>query len=60
MKDNIPVLNPELLHLQSPEATTRCASGAIVWLEGDQFSADAETEIASSQRLKLERDHVVS
>jgi electron transport complex protein RnfB len=60
MKNNIPVMNAELLHLQSPEATLRCATGAIVWLEGDQFPTDAEAEVASSQRLKLERDHVVS
>lgn len=37
MKNNLPVLNGELLHLQSPNATLRCPTGAIVWLEGQQF-----------------------
>lgn len=60
LKHNLPVMDPELLHLQSPEATSRCDSGAIVWLEGQQFATDAEASVASPQRLKLERDHVVS
>lgn len=37
MKKNLPELNGELLHLQSPNATLRCESGAIIWLEGQQF-----------------------
>lgn len=37
MRRNIPVLNPELAHLQSPEATHRCPTGAIAWVEGRQF-----------------------
>jgi electron transport complex protein RnfB len=37
MKKNLPVLNPELTHLQSSEATIRCPSGAIVWVDGAQF-----------------------
>jgi electron transport complex protein RnfB len=37
MKKNLPVLNPELLNLQTPEATARCPTGAITWVEGNQF-----------------------
>jgi hypothetical protein len=37
MKKNLPVMNAELAHLQSPEATQRCPTGAIVWVEGGQF-----------------------
>jgi len=37
MKKNLPALNGELLHLQSPNVTLRCPTGAIVWLEGQQF-----------------------
>lgn len=59
MKNNLPVMDPELLHLQSPEATSRCPTGAIVWLEGGQFTSDAEAELGSSLRLRLHSDHVV-
>lgn len=37
MKKNLPAMNRELLHLQSPNATLRCPSGAIAWVEGQQF-----------------------
>jgi electron transport complex protein RnfB len=37
MKKNLPVLNPELLRLQSPNATLRCPTGAITWVDGQQF-----------------------
>jgi Na+-translocating ferredoxin:NAD+ oxidoreductase RNF subunit RnfB len=37
MKRNLPTLNRELLHLQSPNATLRCPTGAITWVEGQQF-----------------------
>ena len=60
MKNNLPVMNPDLLHLQAPEATSRCASGAIVWLEREQFPVDPEEQVGSPQHLNLERDHVVS
>lgn len=42
MKKNLPVLNPELMHLQSPEATVRCPTGAIVWVDGGQFQPGVE------------------
>lgn len=37
MKKNLPVMNPELEQLQTPEATQRCPTGAIVWVDGNQF-----------------------
>ncbi len=59
LKRNLPVLNPELLHLQSPDAVQRCPTGAIVWLDGPQFERDAEAELGSAQRLKAQAQHVV-
>jgi Na+-translocating ferredoxin:NAD+ oxidoreductase RNF subunit RnfB len=49
MKKNLPAMNDELLHLQSPEATQRCPSGAITWVEGQQF-----------HNTEVEARHVVS
>lgn len=37
MRDNLPVLDPEHEHLQTPAATGRCPTGAIVWVEDRQF-----------------------
>jgi ferredoxin len=37
MKNNLPEINPELLHLQSSALVSRCPTGAIVWIEGQQF-----------------------
>lgn len=37
MQNNLPVLNDELLHLQEPDAIKRCASGAITWIDEQQF-----------------------
>ena len=36
MKNNLPVINPELLHMQAPDATLRCPTHAIVWVDGSQ------------------------
>ncbi len=44
MKKNLPAFNAELQHLQSPEATLRCPTGAIEWVDGGQFLAGARTE----------------
>ena len=59
LKNNLPVMDAELLHLQTPEATARCPTGAIVWLEEGQFVSDPETEINSSQRLRFDTPNVV-
>jgi ferredoxin len=37
MKRNLPAFNRELMHLQSPNVTMRCPTGAILWVEGQQF-----------------------
>jgi len=37
MKNNLPVLNPELLHLETSAAVGRCPTGAIVWIDEQQF-----------------------
>jgi len=37
MKNNLPGFNAELAHLQSPEATFRCPTGAITWVDHAQF-----------------------
>lgn len=60
MKNNLPVMDPALLHLQSPDATARCPTNSIVWIEYAQFASDAEAELSSAQRLKFETADVVS
>ncbi|MCO6480158.1 MAG: RnfABCDGE type electron transport complex subunit B [Phaeodactylibacter sp.] len=37
IRSNLAVVNYELNHLASPEATLRCPTNAIVWVEGRQF-----------------------
>jgi ferredoxin len=49
MKKNLPALNAELLHLQAPEATRRCPTGAITWVEGQQFQDGTEVRHVVSQ-----------
>jgi len=44
MKKNLPSFNAELSHLQSPEATYRCPTRAIVWVDEAQFSSEAAKE----------------
>ena len=43
MKNNLPVINDELIHLQKPDAIKRCPTGAIVWVEGIQFGGRGPT-----------------
>lgn len=43
MKNNLPVINNELLGLQTKAAILRCPTGAITWVEGQQFPALSET-----------------
>jgi electron transport complex protein RnfB len=57
MRNNLPEMDPALLHLQEADATSRCPTRAIVWIEGTQFQSDTEAEMASEQRLDLR--HVV-
>jgi len=44
MIDNLAVINYEKNELTSPEATSRCPTGAIVWVEGQQF-VDSSNEL---------------
>lgn len=37
MKNNLPVLNEDFMKLQTDIATLRCPTGAIKWIEGQQF-----------------------
>jgi Na+-translocating ferredoxin:NAD+ oxidoreductase RNF subunit RnfB len=34
----VAVINPALMHLATPDAIGRCPTGAIVWLDGGQFT----------------------
>jgi Na+-translocating ferredoxin:NAD+ oxidoreductase RNF subunit RnfB len=38
MEGGLPVVNHDLIHLAAPEATARCPTGAIVWVEDRQFT----------------------
>lgn len=40
MKNNLPSLNGDLMHLQTANAVGRCPTGAIVWVEGQQFEGE--------------------
>lgn len=42
MKKNLPELNDELLHLETPDTIKRCPTGAIIWIDGQQFPAELE------------------
>lgn len=37
MKNNLPVINEDLLNMETDIATLRCPTGAIVWVDGPQF-----------------------
>jgi electron transport complex protein RnfB len=42
MRKNLPELNDELLHLETPDTIKRCPTGAITWIDGQQFAATGE------------------
>jgi Fe-S-cluster-containing hydrogenase component 2 len=42
--DNLAVINYELNDLTTPQATKRCPTNAIVWLEGDNQFEEIEHE----------------
>ena len=42
MKDGLPVIDYSKNELASPDATARCPTGAIRWVEGAQFAGDRE------------------
>lgn len=49
MKNNLPVMNHDLLDLQTTAAVQRCPTQAIVWVEGQQFP---KTPVVQSENLK--------
>lgn len=49
MQRNLPVLNPELMDLQTAEAVRRCPTGAITWVEGDQFKGEFENVVSEGK-----------
>ena len=49
MKNNLPVINHDLLHLQTTAAVGRCPTQAIVWIEGQQFP---KAHVVKSENLK--------
>ncbi len=44
MKNNLPVINPEKLKLETDIATLRCPTGAITWVEEQQFKLKKEED----------------
>ncbi len=48
MKHGLPVPNMELLHLETPAAVGRCPTGAIVWIEGQQFEGVEWNAVAAT------------
>jgi len=54
MQKNLPVINNEMLHMQSPDVICRCPTGAITWIEEQQFETpvpDATLQLAQSNVL---------
>ena len=45
IKNNLAVVNYDLNELTKPEAIRRCPTGAIVWIEGQQFAGSAQSEL---------------
>ncbi len=48
--DNLAVVNYELNHLTSTQATVRCPTNSIVWLEGE-----AQFEVGEMRKIKAEK-----
>lgn len=43
MRKNLPVVNDDLLHMESLDAIRRCPTGAITWVDGQQFKNTPES-----------------
>ena len=50
MHDNLPLVDYGGGGPALPEATFRCPTGAIQWVEGNQFRADADTLVQNETR----------
>ncbi len=58
MKDQLPVIDYELNELTNVLATSRCPTGAIVWLENDsQFSEGTKTPLPVGKVDTQDFDH---
>ncbi len=56
IKNNLAVVNYDLNDLTAPTATSRCPTGAIVWLEGEkQFDKPRRTDLPLG-RVEITRD----
>jgi electron transport complex protein RnfB len=51
MVHHLPVLHPDRLSLQTPIATYRCPTGAITWIEGQQFAARHASMTSETQEV---------
>jgi len=49
MKNNLPIIHTEKLELQTDIATLRCPTGAIVWIENQQFKDIYKNEIVKKK-----------
>ena len=54
IKDNLAVINYQLNHLTTPGANDRCATNAIVWVEGAQFQEPEEVVLPLGRVEKME------
>jgi hypothetical protein len=43
MKRNLPVVNTDLIHMESPDVIRRCPTNAIVWVDPQQFENTPES-----------------
>ncbi len=43
MKNNLPAVNTDMLHMESPDVIRRCPTGAIAWVDGQQFKNTPES-----------------
>ena len=52
MRNQLPVVNRDLLHLQTPDAIRRCPTGAIAWLDDTRFQTGIgeDTHVVSQAR----------
>jgi electron transport complex protein RnfB len=55
MRNNLPVIHAEKLEFQSRAAVARCPTGAIVWVEGQQF-AHPEAAVLPLGRVGVHRE----
>jgi electron transport complex protein RnfB len=50
MQENLPRIDPAAARNATPTATLRCPTGAIQWIEGDQFNTRAARELEEKKR----------